>query len=52
MSPQNSQMICRQAPQGGVSSAVSATTQIAWKRRSPSLTAFQIATRSAQTVRP
>src|SRR5215467_108703 len=51
-SPQNSQISCRQAPQGGVSESVSVTTAIASNPRSPSLIALKIATRSAQTVSP
>src|SRR5690606_19859396 len=52
MSPQNSQMIWRHVPHGGVSSSVSATIAMALKRVSPSESAFQMATRSAQTVSP
>src|SRR6202030_3503259 len=52
MSPQNSQMSWRQAPHGDVSVAVSVTTAMASKPRSPSLMALKMATRSAQTVRP
>src|SRR5712692_8067822 len=51
-SPQNSQMICRHEPQGGVSTSVCVTTAMASKQRSPSEMALKIATRSAQTVRP
>src|SRR5277367_2916613 len=51
-SPQNSQMIWRQAPQGGVRRSTSVTTAMASKPRSPSETALKIATRSAQQVRP
>src|ERR1700746_1923046 len=51
-SPQNSQMIWRQAPQGGVKRSTSVTTAIASNPRSPSDTALKIATRSAQQVRP
>src|SRR5712664_1607600 len=40
----NSQMICRQVPHGGVKSSVSATTTRSVKSRSPSESAFQIAT--------
>ena len=46
------QMICRQVPHGGVSCSVSTTTTRSVKLRSHSDKAFQIATRSAQTVRP
>src|SRR5437870_13907288 len=49
---QNSQMIWRQVPHGGVSDSVSATIASLVKFRSPSESAFQIATRSAQTVSP
>ena len=42
----------RQVPQGGVSCSVSATITRSVKSRSPSDKAFQIATRSAQTVKP
>jgi hypothetical protein len=52
MSPQNSQINCRHAPQGGVSTSVSVTTAMALKPRSPSLTALKIATRSAHIVSP
>ena len=52
MSPQNSQMIWRQAPHGGVGDSVSATTTIRVKARCPSDSALKIATRSAQIVRP
>ncbi len=52
MSPQNSQMIWRQAPQGGVGAAVSATTAMRVNDRWPSESALKIATRSAQMVRP
>ena len=52
MSPANSQRICRQAPQGGVGSSAPVTTATARNRRTPSESAFQMATRSAQTVRP
>src|SRR4029077_4428999 len=51
-SPQNSQMIWRQAPQGGVRVSVSATTAMASNPRSPSETALKMAVRSAQQVRP
>src|SRR5256886_5157357 len=51
-SPQNSQISCRHAPQGGVNESVSVTTAIASNPRSPSLIALKIATRSAQTVSP
>jgi hypothetical protein len=51
-SPQNSQISCRHAPQGGVTSSVSVTTAIASNFRSPSLIALKIATRSAHTVNP
>src|ERR1700719_91307 len=51
-SPQNSQMICRQAPHGGVSVSVSATTAMASKPRSPSEMALKMAVRSAQHVKP
>ena len=51
-SPQNSQMIWRQAPHGGVGDSVSATTAIAANSRSPSDSALKMATRSAQIVRP
>ena len=51
-SPQNSQMIWRHGPQGGVSFLVSHTTAMASKSRSPSEMALKIATRSAQMVRP
>src|SRR5277367_2645664 len=51
-SPQNSQMIWRQAPQGGVRRSTSVTTAMASKPRSPSETALKMATRSAQQVRP
>src|SRR5271156_3348669 len=51
-SPQNSQMIWRQEPQGGVRRSTSVTTAIASKPRSPSETALKMATRSAQQVRP
>src|SRR5260370_40274074 len=49
---QNSQIICRQVPHGGVSDSVSATIAMALNLRSPSDSAFQMATRSAQTVSP
>src|SRR4030095_326926 len=49
---QNSQMICLQVPHGGVNESVSATTVSSVNSRSPSESPFQIATRSAQTVRP
>jgi uridine kinase len=49
---QYSQMICRQVPHGGVSCSVSTTTTRSVKSRSQSDKAFQIATRSAHTVRP
>src|SRR5687767_328766 len=49
---QNSWMICRQVPHGGVNVLVSATMASSAKSRSPSDRAFQIATRSAQTVNP
>src|SRR5258708_11785070 len=52
MSPQNSQMIWRQAPHGGVSVSVSVTTAMESKLSSPSLMALKMATRSAQRVRP
>ena len=52
MSPQNSQMIWRQAPHGGVGDGVSATTTMRVKARLPSESALKIATRSAQIVRP
>ncbi len=48
----NSQMICRQVPHGGVKVPVSATIASSVKSRSPSDSAFQMATRSAQTVSP
>lgn len=48
----NSQSNCRQAPQGGVSRSVSATTAMAVKRVRPSEIPFTSATRSAQIVRP
>src|SRR5690606_25470310 len=51
-SPQSSQMIWRHEPHGGVSRSVSATTAIRLKFRLPSETALNIATRSAQSVRP
>src|SRR5580704_7635113 len=51
-SPQNSQMIWRQAPQGGVKRSTSVTTAIASNPRSHSDMALKIATRSAQHVRP
>src|SRR6266508_206944 len=51
-SPANSQRIWRQAPQGGVGSSASVTMATARNLRTPSESAFQIATRSAQTVRP
>ncbi len=51
-SPANSQRIWRQAPQGGVGSSAPVTTATARNLRTPSESAFQIATRSAQTVRP
>src|SRR5713101_1755148 len=51
-SPQNSQMIWRHAPQGGVSVSVSAATAMESNPRSPSETALKIATRSAQQVSP
>ncbi len=50
MSPQNSQMTCRHAPHGGVRRSVSTTTQRRLNLRSPSESAFQMATRSAQMV--
>src|SRR5207249_2508253 len=52
MSPQYSHRIWRQAPHGGVSSSVSARTTIRLNSDSPSDSAFQAATRSAQTVKP
>ena len=52
MSPQNSQSSCRHGPQGGVGSAVSATTAMARKARSPSESALNSATRSAHMVSP
>ena len=52
MSPQNSQMIWRQGPHGGVSFSVSHTTAMASNSRSPSEMALKMATRSAQSVRP
>src|SRR6267378_427775 len=52
MSWQNSQMIWRQAPQGGVSVSVSVTTAMESNLSSPSLMALKMATRSAQRVRP
>src|ERR1700693_4680815 len=51
-SPANSQRIWRQAPQGGVGSSAPVTTATARNLRTPSESAFQIATRSAQTVSP
>src|SRR5580765_6074596 len=53
-SPQNSQMIWRQAPQGGVSFSAAVKTAMASKPtlRSPSEMALKIAMRSAQMVRP
>ena len=50
--PQNSHRIWRQAPQGGVSVSVSATTATRRNWRAPSETALKTATRSAQSVRP
>jgi len=44
--------LARHVPHGGVSVSVSATTASSVKSRSPSDKAFQIATRSAQTVKP
>src|ERR1700732_5506085 len=52
MSPQNSHINWRHAPQGGVSISVSVTTAMALNPRSPSLTALKIATRSAHMVSP
>src|ERR1700732_3315470 len=52
MSPQNSHINWRHAPQGGVSISVSVKTAMALNPRSPSLTALKIATRSAQMVSP
>src|SRR5205814_5584971 len=52
ISPQNSQISWRHAPQGGVRASVSVATAMASKPRSPSLMALRIATRSAHTVRP
>ena len=52
MSPVNSQRIWRHAPQGGVGSSAPVTTAIPLNCRTPSESAFQTATRSAQTVRP
>src|SRR5207253_4324875 len=51
-SPQNSHRIWRQAPQGGVSTSVSAATTTRRNLRAPSEMALKTATRSAQTVRP
>src|SRR5665213_1787782 len=51
-SPQNSHRICRQAPQGGVSVSVSATTATASNPRSPSEMALKTAPRSAHNVKP
>src|ERR1022692_3640921 len=50
ISPQNSQMIWRHAPQGGVKLSVSAATAMRTNLRWPSLSALKIAMRSAQTV--
>ena len=52
MSPQNSQRICRQAPQGAAGRGESATTAMASNSRSPSETALKTATRSAQMREP
>ena len=52
MSPQNSQMIWRQAPHGGVGDGCRPTTAMRVKARLPSDSALKIATRSAQIVRP
>src|SRR4051812_16711504 len=52
MSPQNSHRICRQDPQGGVSTSVSAATAIRRNLREPSDMALNTATRSAHIVRP
>src|SRR3954469_22984585 len=51
-SPANSQRIWRQAPHGGVGSSVSATTETRRNFVCPSESALNIATRSAQMVRP
>ena len=45
-------MICRQVPHGGVSDSVSATIDQIGKVPLAFGSAFQIATRSAQTVKP
>ena len=52
MSPQSSQRICRQAPQGGVMTCESATTATAANFVKPSETALNTAIRSAHMVRP
>lgn len=49
---QNSESVCRQAPQGVAGALPPAASASATNRRAPSETAFQSATRSAQTVRP
>src|SRR5579862_4327789 len=51
-SPQNSHRICRQAPQGGVRTSVSAATAMRLNLRAPSEIALNTATRSAQIVSP
>ena len=51
-SPANSHRIWRHAPHGGVGVSASVTTATARNFRTPSERAFQIATRSAQTVSP
>jgi hypothetical protein len=50
--PPNSHRICRHAPHGGVGASVSATMAMRVKARWPSDSALNIATRSAQIVRP
>ncbi len=49
---QNSESVCRQAPQGAAGAFSPAASARAANLRAPSETAFQRATRSAQTVRP
>jgi hypothetical protein len=49
---QNSESVCRQAPQGAAGALSPAASASATNLRAPSATAFQRATRSAQTVRP
>ena len=52
MSPANSHRICRHGPHGGVGSSVSATTAMRVNSSCPSDSALNMATRSAQIVRP